>query len=83
MDTSGPHMKAHIQSLAKLDKEELAEKLFHTKMALANLADKNVCTFLHCGGLDPEVLHIKCMLWVAGATVIQFPSHKRKVFNCP
>ena len=44
MDTSGPHMKAHIQSLSKLDKEELAEQLFHTKMALMNLEDTNVCS---------------------------------------
>ena len=43
MDTSGPHMKAHIQSLSKLDKEELAEMLFHTKMSLSNLEDVNVC----------------------------------------
>lgn len=36
-------MKAHIQSLSKLDKEELAEMLFHTKMSLSNLEDVNVC----------------------------------------
>jgi hypothetical protein len=42
VDPSGAHMRAHIQSLAKLDKEELAEKLFHTKVALSELQTANV-----------------------------------------
>lgn len=36
-------MRAHIQSLANLDKEVLAEKLFHAKIQVSELLTENVC----------------------------------------
>ena len=45
-DASGPHMRAHIQSLANLDKEVLAEKLFHSKVQVTELLTENVSSDL-------------------------------------
>lgn len=41
-DASGTHIRAHIQSLASLDKEVLAEKLFHAKIQMSDLMTENV-----------------------------------------
>lgn len=61
-------MKAHIQSLAKLDKEELAEKLFHAKMALSNLEEKNVG--IRCFMIALIVLSNKAAFLVLGVLAL-------------
>lgn len=66
-DASGSHMRAHIQSLANLDKEVLAEKLFHSKVQLSELLTENVRHSLteasHLARLHGRQLHDVAQSW--------------------
>lgn len=62
-DTSGTHKRAHIQSLANLDKEVLAEKLFHSKIQVSELLTENVCPRLLCLILTFYLRGLESIIW--------------------
>eukprot|EP00892_Ulva_mutabilis_P005599 jgi/Ulvmu1/3410/UM016_0028.1 len=54
-DASASHMRAHIQSLANLDKEVLAEKLFQSKVQVSQLMTENKKVHVYSRRLEADM----------------------------